>query len=233
MNQKPNSFVRGGQEASVKIQKVFRGHLARERLGLVRRPQGTLLSKHIKRINLKHCFLSISLKQNEYWVRIYQIEDYYEFILILPALPKYSAPYLIEHLDYHPLKLYYINDPVAKTKTWEIVTRLIKRIKGQIYVFHFFRKENSNKLKVNFFEISEEKEHSTVVYSDLKLENQSIQYVKKVIERRILPKITITNKDLEVKNRGESESFDAQFENSLVKIKRLVKKYLDCQKEND
>jgi hypothetical protein len=223
MNQKFSCSFRVIQEASIKIQKAFKGYLTRAKHFLSKRNKKTLLSKQIKSINNKHCFISISLKQNEYWIRIYQITDYYEFTLILPALSKYSASYLIQHLDYHPLKLYYINDSITKSKTWEIVTRKIKRIKGQIYIFHFFRKENSNKLKVNFFELSEEKEHSTIIYSDLKLKNQSLQYVKKVIERRILPKITITNQDLEVKNRGESESFDAQFENSLIKIKRLVK----------
>lgn len=207
----------------LKIQKVWRGYLVRENLKLIRSKQSTLHLKQIKSINNTPCFISVSTKSDRYILRIYEIQKYFEFTLILPILHKYSASYLIDNLDYHPLKLYFINDTNTQSNIWEIVTRTMKRINNKIYIFHFFRKFNSSKLKVNYFEIGDEKEQSTFIYSDLNLENQPMQFIKRSIERRILPKLAIKNNNLEVINRGESQSFDAQFENSLLKIRRLVK----------
>jgi hypothetical protein len=209
--------------AAVKIQKVWKGFLVRERMKIARRKKGRLIMKKIKLIDGKFCHVSVSETKNEFFVRVYQVLHYFEFTLILPKYSRFNAGYLIKQLDYHPLKLYFIREELKKSSIWEIVMSTLKKIDGIVYVFRFYRKIDSNKLKINFFEIGETIEHSTILYSDIEIIEKSTKHLKRVIEKRILKRLVVNGNTLEIKNPGESQTFESEFEKSLIKIKRFIR----------
>ena len=209
-------------KAAEKIQKVWKGHLAREKFGLVKRKQGKLRVKELKRIQGKTCHVSISEEEDNFSIRVYEVLHYFEFLLVVPKYARFSSEFLFKHLDFHPLRLYYIYEEPKKSLDWEIVLRALKRIDGVIYVFQFYRKIDTNKIKIVFYEIGEKHEHSTILYSDFELKGKSVRYIKKVIERKILKKLFVYGNCLELRNYGDKQSFDVEFENSIVKIKKFV-----------
>lgn len=209
-------------KAAEKIQKVWKGHLAREKFILQKRKQGKLQVKELKKIQGKTCHVSITEEQEKFLIRVYEVLHYFEFLLVVPRYARFSSEFLFKHLDFHPLKLYFIHEEPKESLNWEIVLRALKRIDGVIYVFQFYRKIDTNKIKIVFFEIGEKHEHSTILYSDFELKGKSTRYIKKVIERKILKKLFVYGNCLELRNYGDKQSFDVEFDNSVVKIKKFV-----------
>ena len=84
--------------------------MAKYKYRLIKFQKSNLLSKKLKTIKNTTYHMSISTTKAKYICKIYSINEKTETCLVLPLYPHYNPDYILAHLDYNPLKLFYINE---------------------------------------------------------------------------------------------------------------------------
>lgn len=204
------------------IQKHWRGHLSREKYQLMKSKSFLLQLRRFKIISNRLFHISISKNSTNYTCKLYEIYIKKEFTLKLPAYSHYSFQYIFEHIDYSPLKLFYINEKAQENDQWEIVTRSMRTFDMFLYILYFYRKLHSNKLKIKYFRVGTEFENTETIECDRDISKKSMFEIRNIINSDVLHRLTIWKDTLQLPNLIDLHLFNEKIVVSLRKIQRFV-----------